>query len=30
MEFENDISHLEFHNKGDYFLTVCPHHTKKN
>ena len=30
MKFENDITHLEFHAKGDYFLTVCPNHTKKN
>ena len=29
--FENDITHLQFEkSKGDYFVTVCPDHNKKN
>lgn len=31
MKFEADVTHVEFeHSKGDYFVTVCPDHPKKN
>ena len=31
LKFEADVTHVEFeHSKGDYFVTVCPDHPKKN
>lgn len=31
LNFEADVTHVEFeHSKGDYFVTVCPDHAKKN